>query len=177
MPSLSFLFRFLSLSLCLIHVADIKNWTRNTGDAAANGDDNDDVQNFIQTGGFYAYGVNGVFKGVVNILFMFIAFDAMIMSRWAESIWFTKQHTSGGDTKPTNIEHFTKTITQAILSINTAIFLCLLGMAFALTTIQPIQPMASFTHTFELYSVYVKIRVFFLCTVILSKHFFLPFST
>lgn len=46
----------------------------------------------------------------------------------------------------TTIEHFDKTITNAILSINTVIFLCLLGMAFAMTTIQPIHLMVSLKH-------------------------------
>lgn len=94
----------------------------------------------IETGGFYTYGIDGMFKGVVIILFMFIAFDAMLMSKWPAFI-------GPSNAQPTlTIEHFCKTITSAILSINTVIFLCLLGMAFALTTIQPVHLMVSLKH-------------------------------
>lgn len=114
--------------------ADISNWDRKP--EAVNGNLN------LETGGFYAFGIDGVFKGVVIILFMFIAFDTMMLSRWAEPVCFATQYSD--DTKPVTIEHFTNTVNQAILSINTVILLCLLGMAFALTTIQPIYSMVSF---------------------------------
>lgn len=137
--------------------ADITNW--NWKPEVVNSDLN------LGTGGFYAFGVDGVFKGVVIILFMFIAFDTMVLSRWAESVCFSMQYT--GDTQPVTIEHFTKTINQAILSINTVILLCLLGMAFALTTIQPIYPSVSFStlNSFQL-SLYLS---FFL--IIMSVFF------
>ncbi|XP_055301854.1 uncharacterized protein LOC129568229 [Sitodiplosis mosellana] len=123
----------LSLLIVLIFLffgifnADISNWDRGNG------------YSNLETGGFYAFGVDGVFKGVVIILFMFIAFDTMLLSRWAQSFCFSTRYSS--DTEPVSIEYFTKTVNQAILSINTIILLCLLGMTFALTTIQPIYSM------------------------------------
>lgn len=93
------------------------------------------------TGGFYAFGIDGVFNGVVIILFMFIGFDAMVMSRWTDFVWFSTQHSANAQA---TIKQFGRTMRSAILSINAIIFLCLLGMAFALTTIQPIYLMVSF---------------------------------
>lgn len=115
--------------------ADIKNWNHITVYV----DDNSEVE----SGGFYAFGVDGVFRGVVIILHMFMAFDAMIMSRWAKCVWHSKQY-CGNVQQPTNIEHFSEDIGQAIQSINIVTFVCLLGMAFALTTIQPVHSMVSF---------------------------------
>lgn len=109
--------------------ANTSNWDRVK---SANGD--------VETGGFYAFGADGVFRGVIIILFVFIAFDLMLMSRSHDSVWFSKRNpTQTG----TNIQHFGGTITSSILSINTAIFVCLLGMAFALTTNVPVHLMVS----------------------------------
>lgn len=97
---------------------------------------NDDVE----TGGFYAFGADGVFRGVIIILFVFIAFDVMLMSRSQDFVRFSKRHsTKTGQ----SIQHFGPTITTSILSINTAIFLCLLGTAFALATNVPVHLMVS----------------------------------
>lgn len=119
-------------------VADISNWKREPEE-----EENTPGNVTHKTGGFYAFGIHGVFNGVVIILFMFIAFDAMVMSRWTEFVWFSTQHTANAQA---TIKQFGTTISSAILSINTVIFLCLLGMAFALTTIQPIYLMVSFKH-------------------------------
>lgn len=118
--------------------ADISNWDHKA--EVANGDSH--LVEPIQTGGFFAFGIDGVFKGVVIILFMFIAFDAMLLSQWAESVCLPARYSSS-NTQPVTIEHFTKTVNQAILIINTSIFLCSLSMAFGLMTI-PIHAMVSF---------------------------------
>lgn len=114
--------------------ADFSNWSR-MPPGAINGDNS-----MLGTGGFFAYGADGVFKGVVIILFMFIAFDVMIMSRWTELFWFSRRQ---NDAQTPTIEHFNTTIINAILSINTAIFVCLVGMTFALTTVQPVYALVS----------------------------------
>lgn len=95
----------------------------------------------LGTGGFFAFGINGMFKGVVTILFMFIAFDVMIMSRWMKLFWLP--HRQNDIAQTSTIEHFNRTITTAILSINTAIFICLLGMTLVLTTVQPVYALVS----------------------------------
>lgn len=95
----------------------------------------------LGTGGFFAFGIDGMFKGVVTILFVFIAFDVMIMSRWMKLFWVP--HRQNGIAQTSSIEHFNRTITTAILSINTAIFICLLGMTLVLTTVQPVYALVS----------------------------------
>lgn len=87
-----------------------------------------------ETGGFFAYGLSGMFQGAAIILFAFIAFDAMIMSRYTNLFGKQQRFANDGCEK---IENFITTIPNAILSINAGLFLCLLGMALALTTIQP----------------------------------------
>lgn len=116
----------------ILIAADISNWN-----SVQNASSNSVAM--LEPGGFYAFGVDGVFRGVVIILLLFTAFDLMVFCRWFDIVWlphhsFDKQQT---------IQHFSQTITTAILSINTALFLSLLGMAFALTAIQPLHSMVS----------------------------------
>lgn len=113
--------------------ADTSNWDR----VEITTDDDNVV---FETGGFYAFGVNGVFRGVIIILFVFIAFDVMLMSRSDNNVWCSQRHSADTGER---IQHFSQTMNRSISSINTAIFLCLLGMAFALTTIQPVHLMVS----------------------------------
>lgn len=130
----------------------------------------------LRTGGFYTFDIDGVFKGVVIILFMFIPFDAMIMSQWAKSV-LSKKHEDVGNAKRTHIEHFSKTIAYAIQSINTVIFLCLLGMAFALTTIQPVHSLVSFDtlNSFH-FTILLWMLLLLLLMQLLLLLFFLHFS-
>lgn len=110
-----------------------------------------------ETGGFFAYGLSGMFQGAAIILFAFIAFDAMIMSRYTNLFGNRtskipkqqqQQHRFDKDGCE-KIENFIRTIPNAILSINAGLFLCLLGMAFALTTIQPYHLLVSVLKSFS----------------------------
>lgn len=119
--------------------ADFGNWSR--ASETINGE-----ETVLGTGGFFAFGIDGMFKGVVTILFMFIAFDVMIMSRWMKLFWLP--HRQNGIAQTSTIEHFNRTITTAVLSINTAIFICLLGMTLVLTTVQPVYALVSLESAF-----------------------------
>lgn len=124
-------------------LADISNW-RTTPNMAA---DVDDKQ--FGTGGFYAYGVDGIFRGAAIILFAFIAFDMMVMSQLTRSHRkIERSSTKQCDDRSQKIENFIKTITNVILSINVGLFLCLLVVTLALTTIQPYYRLVSVTFLF-----------------------------
>lgn len=89
------------------------------------------------TGGFFAFGVDGMFRGAAIILFAFIAFDTTIMSQPIQIFPNSNRLATNQRSKVDKIENFIRTITNAILSINAGLFLCMLGMALALATIQP----------------------------------------
>lgn len=123
--------------------ADISNWN-----PLPESNDNKNISPATlthETGGFFAYGLSGMFHGAAIILFAFFAFDAMIMNRYTNlfgigTLKTPKQqqpHHQNANDGCEKIESFIQTIPNAILSINAGLFLCLLGMALALTTIQP----------------------------------------
>lgn len=130
------------------HTANISNWRTIP-------DDVDTARH--ETGGFYAFGVDGMFRGTAIILFAFIAFDAMVMSR-TKQYYYQKgvpnKH-QGADKTREKIENFIRTITNAILSINAGLFLCLLGMALALTTIQPYYRLVSIGKYFVFFFLFI----------------------
>lgn len=65
-------------------------------------------------------------KGVTNILFVFIGFDAMVIGTFN---WCSKN--------TRKIGNFQKTVQTSVSSITGIVFVCLIGIAIALTTIKP----------------------------------------
>lgn len=92
--------------------------------------------------GFFAYGADGVLHGIVLILFIFIAFDVMIMNPSLDLLGLPKR--TSDEQQPRKIQNFGQTIEKTIFLINTILCLCLVGMALALTVVQPIHLMVSF---------------------------------
>lgn len=127
--------------------ADTSNWN-----AIPNGDDASMM--IQQTGGFCAYGIDGIFRGAILILFAFIAFDAMIMSPTFEYAWILPASTYSQSFIASN---YPQSINRSIIAINTTIFICLLGMAFALTTIQPVYLMVCFCFYLSVFTFFQKI--------------------
>lgn len=113
--------------------ADTSNWSKVQTP-------NTDDDSILGTDGFYAFGVDGVFRGVVILLFLFNTFDMLLMSRSHHFTQFSKRHSNKSGT---SIQHFGRTLSRGILSINTTIFLTLLGMAIALTITQPVYRLVS----------------------------------
>lgn len=110
-----------------IFPADISNWNRN---------------NSMPDGfGFFAYGADGVLNGIILILFIFIAFDAMIMSKSMDFIGLPHSVTTQ---RHRNIQYFGQTIERTVFLINTILCLCSVGMVLALTIVQPIHLMVNF---------------------------------
>lgn len=105
--------------------ANISNW--NPKDAVPN------------ASGFFAYGADGVLRGILLVLFIFIAFDIMMMSPSVDFIGLPMRSTTPQPHR--KIQYFGQTIERTIFLINTILCLCLIGMALALTIVQPIQLM------------------------------------
>lgn len=128
--------------------ADISNWHSAIDDNIAGSDASEQRRG---TGGFYAFGVDGMFKGVAIILFAFIGFDSMVMSSVQPSFLslFCRRQSSAasssGGAGESNIANYIGAVSSAVLSINGMMFLCLLGMAFVLTTIQPYYSLVGFS--------------------------------
>lgn len=125
--------------------ADISNWYRTVENNNAVGEI---ANENYGTGGFYAYGVDGMFRGVAIILFIYIAFDGMIMSNVQRTMFLSWLPSSSLSipraTSTMKISNFNDTISYAVLSINGILFLCSLGIAIVLTTIQPYYSLVSF---------------------------------
>lgn len=102
--------------------ADIANWKNSPPNAS----------------GFFAYGADGVLYGIILVLFIFIAFDIMMMSSSVDFIGLSSPSKPQPHRK---IQYFGQTIERTIFLINTILCLCLVGMALALTVVQPIQLM------------------------------------
>lgn len=85
-----------------------------------------------ETGGFLAYGIDGVYGGVANIMFIFITFDTMVLSRGELCNYMpSKSHI---EKKICNLR---QTISNALSTIGGILSLSLLVIIIALTTIQP----------------------------------------
>lgn len=84
------------------------------------------------TGGFFPFGVSGMFQGVALFLFTFIGFDSM--AHYPLNWYTSKVH---------QIDDFHKTVTTSILTINGILSLALLGAAIALTSMWPYYSLVS----------------------------------
>lgn len=91
--------------------------------------------------GFFAHGTDGVLNGIILILFIFIAFDVMIMSKSVDFIGLSMRPSRQ---RHRNIPRFGQTVERTIFLINTILCLCSVGMVLALTIVQPIHVMVSF---------------------------------
>lgn len=121
----------LNFNQILFWTADISNWKNSLPNAS----------------GFFAYGADGVLRGIIVILFIFVAFDIMMMSPSVDFIGLPIR-----TLKPSShrkIRYFGQTIERTIFLINTILCLCLVGMALALTIVQPIQLMVCKVDEFE----------------------------
>lgn len=125
--------------------ADVSNWNPMPNDSNDNKNVNSTSLTY-KTGSFFAYGLSGMFKGAAIILFTFIAFDATMIMSQCPNLFGNgtskipkqqQQQPRFANDGYENIENFIRTIPNAILSINAGLFLCLLGMALPLITIQP----------------------------------------
>lgn len=97
--------------------ADVSNWT-----AAPPTNSTGRLGN----GGFFPFGMSGMFQGAALILFTFIGFDSMA---YYPLNWYTS--------KAQQIAEFQKTVTTSILSINGILFISLIGATVALTSTWP----------------------------------------
>lgn len=106
-------FHFLSS----IWSADVNNWTASPAI-------NSTVQ--VGNGGFFPFGISGMFQGAALLLFTFIGFDSMV---YYPLNWYSSE--------AHQIVDFQKTLTTSILSINGILFISLIGATVALTSIWP----------------------------------------
>lgn len=106
--------------------ADISNW--NLQDSNPN------------ASGFFAHGADGVLHATVLILFIFVAFDIMVVGPTMDFIGLPIRASRPRHRK---IQYFGQTIERTIFLINTILCLSLVGMALALTIVQPIHVMVS----------------------------------
>lgn len=80
----------------------------------------------VGNGGFFPFGISGMFQGAALVLFTFIGFDSM--AYYPLNWYASKAHQIG---------KFQKTVTTSILSINGILFISLIGTTVALTSIWP----------------------------------------
>lgn len=123
--------------------ADISNWNLNNS--------------IPDAFGFFAHGADGVLHGIVLVLFIFLAFDVMIMCKTVDFIGLPLQWS----TKPRRhrkIRFFGQTIERTIFLTNTILCLCSLGIVLASTLVQPIHLMVSFERTLTIFSIFFFIQ-------------------